>query len=240
MLSRVAAVKAPRTHNRRRVTGSSGRGREGGESEPQRPNMSRRLFHFALLLVIMMVCGGSGAVTAEAAEPSTVSTFEWKEIKDEGGGVTVESLGASGLLKVGSDVFAVAEAQCKETKEGKDNLFFGIASQLLTMETADEPVEALTDPKAKKQLLEKGTSTEVKKVDVSRPTTVLEGNDIYMLVGKYSRKSATGVKERDAVDCGFLLVKGKSVVKKVAVAKESSGAIPKVSLRHLSAGNTNF
>ncbi|EKG01123.1 trans-sialidase, putative, partial [Trypanosoma cruzi] len=41
MLSRVAAVKAPRTHNRRRVTGSSGRRREGGESEPQRPNMSR-------------------------------------------------------------------------------------------------------------------------------------------------------------------------------------------------------
>ncbi|KAF8297782.1 trans-sialidase, putative, partial [Trypanosoma cruzi] len=43
MLSRVAAVMAPRTHNRRRVTGSSGRRREGKESEPQRPNMSRHL-----------------------------------------------------------------------------------------------------------------------------------------------------------------------------------------------------
>ncbi|RNC33059.1 trans-sialidase [Trypanosoma cruzi] len=29
-----------------------------------------------------------------------------------------------------------------------------------------------------------------------------------MLVGKYSRKAATGVQERDAVDRGFLLVKG--------------------------------
>ncbi|KAF8288463.1 trans-sialidase, putative, partial [Trypanosoma cruzi] len=46
MLSRVAAVKAPRTHNRRRVTGSSGRRREGGDSEPKRPNMSRHHFYF--------------------------------------------------------------------------------------------------------------------------------------------------------------------------------------------------
>ncbi|KAF8296462.1 trans-sialidase, putative, partial [Trypanosoma cruzi] len=44
MLSRVAAVMAPRTHNRRGVTGSSGRRREGRESEPQRPNMSRRFY----------------------------------------------------------------------------------------------------------------------------------------------------------------------------------------------------
>ncbi|EAN83217.1 trans-sialidase-like protein [Trypanosoma cruzi] len=65
MLSRVAAVKAPRTHNRRRVTGSSGRRREGRESEPQRPNMSRHLFHFVLLLlVVMMCCGTCGAAAA--------------------------------------------------------------------------------------------------------------------------------------------------------------------------------
>ncbi|KAF8280114.1 trans-sialidase, putative, partial [Trypanosoma cruzi] len=60
MLSRVAAVKAPRTHNRRCVTGSSGRRREGGESEPQGSNMSRRAFTFAvlfLLLLVMMCCG---------------------------------------------------------------------------------------------------------------------------------------------------------------------------------------
>ncbi|KAF8280142.1 trans-sialidase, putative, partial [Trypanosoma cruzi] len=68
MLSRVAAVKAPRTHNRRGVTGSSGRRREGGESEPQRPNMSRRAFTSAalpLLLLVMMCCGTDGAVEAE-------------------------------------------------------------------------------------------------------------------------------------------------------------------------------
>ncbi|ESS55918.1 trans-sialidase [Trypanosoma cruzi Dm28c] len=66
MLSRVAAVMAPRTHNRRRVTGSSGRRREGGESEPQRPSMSRRVFTFAvLLLLFVMMCGAAGSVQAQ-------------------------------------------------------------------------------------------------------------------------------------------------------------------------------
>ncbi|KAF8280014.1 trans-sialidase, putative, partial [Trypanosoma cruzi] len=65
MLSRVAAVKASRTHNRRRVTGSSGRRREGRESEPQRPNMSRHLFTSAvLLLLFVMVCCSTGGAAS--------------------------------------------------------------------------------------------------------------------------------------------------------------------------------
>ncbi|RNC36862.1 trans-sialidase [Trypanosoma cruzi] len=74
MLSRVAAVKAPRTHNRRRVTGSSGRRRGGRESEPQRPNMSRHVFTSAvLLLLVIMMCCGSGAVGAGRWEGVRVS-----------------------------------------------------------------------------------------------------------------------------------------------------------------------
>ncbi|EAN86314.1 trans-sialidase, putative [Trypanosoma cruzi] len=66
MLSRVAAVKAPRTHNRRRVTGSSGRRREGGEGEPQGPNMSRRASTSAvLLLLVVMMCAAAGSVQAQ-------------------------------------------------------------------------------------------------------------------------------------------------------------------------------
>ncbi|RNF02470.1 trans-sialidase [Trypanosoma cruzi] len=67
MLSLVAAVKAPRTQNLRRVTGSSGRRREGGESEPQRPNMSRRVFDstILLLLVTTMCCDTCGATAAK-------------------------------------------------------------------------------------------------------------------------------------------------------------------------------
>ncbi|KAF8284657.1 putative trans-sialidase, Group VI [Trypanosoma cruzi] len=207
MLSRVAAVKAPRTHNRRRVTGSSGRRREGRESEPQRPNMSRHLFYSALLLLVlvMMCCGTGGA--AQDPRQSSESKFEWKDINDVEG-VTVDSLGAPGLLKVGSDVFAVAEAQCKE--EGQDTVFTGIASQLLTMETGKEPKEeVLKDAKKDTQFLEEVTSGKAKKVDVSRPTAVVEGSNIYILVGKHSHEAADTCKaETEKIKSGMLLVKG--------------------------------
>ncbi|KAF8306661.1 trans-sialidase, putative, partial [Trypanosoma cruzi] len=65
MPSRVAAVKAPRTHNRRRVTGSRGKRRKGRESERQRPNMSRRVFTSAVLLLLVLMCCGSGAARAK-------------------------------------------------------------------------------------------------------------------------------------------------------------------------------
>ncbi|RNC38961.1 trans-sialidase [Trypanosoma cruzi] len=199
MLSRVAAVKAPRTHNRCRVTGSSGRRREGGESEPQRPNMSRHRFYSAVLLLVVMVCCGSGAAGV-AGQPS-VSTFKWRGI-NESGGETVDSLGAPSLLKVGNDVFAVAEAQCKNG--GVD--FTGVASQLLTKKTADTPEEVLEKPKDGTQALEKGASEgQKKKVDVSRPTTAVKGNDIYMLVGQHSSKDC---QNSGADGCELLLVKG--------------------------------
>ncbi|KAF8289564.1 putative trans-sialidase, Group VI [Trypanosoma cruzi] len=202
MLSRVAAVKAPRTHNRRRVTGSSGRRREGRESEPPRPNMSLHLFCFALLLLVpVMMCCGTGVAHAEPEGQPSQKKFEWKGITD---GVTVESLGAPGLLKVGSDVFAVAEAQCKKDS----NIFSGIASQIITKDIANKPVGALKDPKDKTQFLEEGTPEDPKKVDVSRPTTIVKGKDIYMLVGKYSPADATDEADDGANDGGLLLVEG--------------------------------
>ncbi|PBJ68784.1 trans-sialidase [Trypanosoma cruzi cruzi] len=184
MLSRVAAVKAPRTHNRRRVTGFSGRRREGRESEPQRPNMSRRVFTSAvlLLLVVMMCCGTGGATQAEVKQ-STDPKFEWKAITE--GEKIVESLSFPGLLKVGSDVFAVAEAQCKENG---NSVFSGIASQLLTMGNDNQPKEVLEDAKKDTLFLEEVASGKEgkKRVDVSRPTAVVNGSDIYMLAGTYS------------------------------------------------------
>ncbi|ESS61193.1 trans-sialidase [Trypanosoma cruzi Dm28c] len=204
MLSRVAAVKAPRTHNRRRVTGSSGRRREGRESEPPRPNMSRHLFCSAvlLLLVVMMCCGSGGA--AEGPEQASERNYKWKVITE---GVTVESLGAPGLINVGSDVFAVAEAQCKKKDENSE--FTGIASQILTIGAEKEKEEVLNEVK-ETQFLEDGTSEDPnnKKVDVSRPTTVVKGNDIYMIVGKYSRAAAG--ENSGAGEWGLLLVKGKA------------------------------
>ncbi|EAN87756.1 putative trans-sialidase, Group V [Trypanosoma cruzi] len=203
MLSRVAAVKAPRTHNRRRVTGSSGRRREGRESEPQRPNMSRRVFASAvlLLLVVMMCCGsGAAGVEEQPADPQ----FKWKGIT---GDEKLESLGVPGLLKVGIDVFAVAEAQWKKD----DVSFTGVASQLLTTKTADTPEELFSDALKETQVLEEGASKDAnKRVDVSRPTTVLKVNDIYMLAGVYTNKvAASGQNAKpDAAQLGLLLVKG--------------------------------
>ncbi|RNF07302.1 trans-sialidase [Trypanosoma cruzi] len=121
--------------------------------------MSRHLFCSAVLLLVVMMCCNAGA--AQAPEQSTVSKFEWKDANDEG--VTLESLGAPGLLNVGSDVFAVAEAQCKN---GESNSFTGIASQLL-METVEKkdsaPVEIMNEAKKYTQLLEEGTTTKNKK-----------------------------------------------------------------------------
>ncbi|RNC40989.1 putative trans-sialidase, partial [Trypanosoma cruzi] len=168
--------------------------------------MSRHLFYSAVLLLVVMVCCGSGEA-AGVAEPSSVSTFEWRGI-NESGGETVDSLGAPSLLKVGNDVFAVAEAQCKK-KEAGDVSFTGVASQPLTTETAETPVEVLKNPEDETQVLEKGASDDAKKkVDVSRPTTVLKGNDIYMLVGAYNKVASSGQDgASDAAQLGLLLVK---------------------------------
>ncbi|ESS55699.1 trans-sialidase [Trypanosoma cruzi Dm28c] len=198
MLSRVAADKAPRTHNRCRVTGSSGRRREGGESERQRPNMSRRVFTSAvpLLLVVMMCCSTCGGVQADEdllVDPK----YKLEDITDG----NLKLFGIPGLLKVGSDVFAVAEVQCKK---GEDT-FTGIASQLLTIKDDNTPEKALKNARVI-QVLEEGVSTEAKKVEVSRPTAVVKGSDIYMLVGKYSGNA--GARESAAAQSGILLVKG--------------------------------
>ncbi|EKF30758.1 trans-sialidase, putative [Trypanosoma cruzi marinkellei] len=218
MLSRVAAVlKAPRTHNRRCVTGSSGRRREGRESERQRPTMSRHLFYSAvlLLLVVMMCCSTGGA--AQVAEPargeelSPRLPFDWRDTTDD---ETVDSLRFPSLVEVDGGVFAVTEAQWKKGEIG----FTGIASELLTL--SDEKPEALDMSKVKVQLLDEcraegeectyektveSAPQSNTKVHVSRPTTVVNGSDIYMLAGNYS---IGGAATSDAVQWGLLLVKG--------------------------------
>ncbi|EKF32141.1 trans-sialidase, putative, partial [Trypanosoma cruzi marinkellei] len=172
--------------------------------------MSRRVFTSAvLLLLVVMMCSGTGmGAAAEDASlergSSTDKLFLWRDKSEE---EKLESLHVPSLVEMDGDVFAVAEAQCKK---GEDDVFTGIASQLITKVTSDKPEEFLKDAKTKTQVLEKGSSEgSNKKVDVSRPTTVVKGNEIYMLVGNYSGKAATGDAQKSgAVDCGLLLVKG--------------------------------
>ncbi|EAN98906.1 putative trans-sialidase, Group V [Trypanosoma cruzi] len=220
MLSRVAAVKAPRTHNRRRVTGSSGGRREGRESEPQRPNMSRHLFYSAvlLLLVVMMCCGTGGAASSKdvpsAPGSSKEERYVWRDVKD---GETVSSLRVPSLVEMDGEVFAVAEAQC--TEAGK-NGFTGIASELLVSADQESLKGELDTTAVKTQVLEEcpsdnanracriadqAVSQGVKRVHVSRPTTVVKGSDIYMLAGNYSWTLNAA---DQAADWGLMLVKG--------------------------------
>ncbi|RNF11887.1 putative trans-sialidase [Trypanosoma cruzi] len=172
--------------------------------------MSRHVFTSAvLLLVVVMICCGSGG-TAQAAEPtsdqesSPSPSFAWR---DTTGDETVSSLRGPSLVEVNGKVFAVAEAQCNN---GETSVFTGIASQLLTMENGNEPKEVLKNAKEKTQVLEEGTSgKEKKKVDVSRPTAVVEGSDIYMLVGKHSHDDADNCQTgTEKIKSGILLVKG--------------------------------
>ncbi|KAF8303483.1 putative trans-sialidase, Group V [Trypanosoma cruzi] len=226
MLSRVAAVMAPRTHNRHRVTGSSGRRREGRESEQQMPNMSRHAFTFAvlLLLVVKMCCGTGRAVKAAEPSPGLGSLpgkhFVWRDTTGE---ETVDSLYAPSLVEVNGKVFAVAEALCKKKNEGEGNYYFTeIASELL--ELSGENPKMLNLSKLKTQTLEKCSSEDGKcpsrstnragsqsfhSVRVSRPTTVVKGNGIYMLAGKYIRENVAVCRVgADAASWGLLLVKG--------------------------------
>ncbi|PWV07062.1 putative trans-sialidase, Group VIII [Trypanosoma cruzi] len=210
MLSRVAAVKAPRTHNRRRVTVSSGRRREGRESEPQRPNMSRLHFYSAVLLLVLLMCCGSGAAAAGGSKTrntidpftgtTSISFANWKEFNGDGSKIT--SLRVPGLVKVGDDVFVVSEAQCGE-KNGAGSCA-GIVSKHLNISGYSMDISTSDVSLFRMQLVDTAASS-FETTEVLRPTTVVIGNSVYMLVGKYSHteKQVEGTNER-----GLLLVKG--------------------------------
>ncbi|PBJ74489.1 trans-sialidase [Trypanosoma cruzi cruzi] len=221
MLSRVAAVMAPRTHNRRSVTGSSGRRREGRESERQRPSMSRHLFCSAvLLLVVMMCCNTGGAAFNEKklsdSEPSKRKLFGWRDTTDEG---TVNLLFFPSLVEVNGDVFAVFEALFTRGVEG---VFTGIASELLALTGDQQARKELDKNKMETQVLRECSSDDEKcatqavddsvsesgaQAHVSKPTTVVHGSDIYMLAGTYNLDGAAA--EEDITgEWGLLLARG--------------------------------
>ncbi|KAF8285914.1 putative trans-sialidase, Group II [Trypanosoma cruzi] len=138
MLSRVAAEKAPRTHNRRRVTGSSGRRREGRESGHQRPNMSRHVFaSAALLLFFVTVCCGSGGAHAVKSKSGAVQLAQeidffvpnkTQVLSRHGTGETgvKEAFASPSLVRAGEVMVAIAEGLFEYN--GHENNLFGIWS----------------------------------------------------------------------------------------------------------------
>ncbi|EKG00243.1 trans-sialidase, putative, partial [Trypanosoma cruzi] len=142
-----------------------------------------------------------GAAKAKGSSPE--KPFHWRDLKKDG--ETMSSLRVPVLVEVNGGVFAVAEAQCKKNEK----VFTGIASQLLTNAADNQREEVLKDAKKDTQVLEEVTSTGKKEVDVSRPTAVVEGDSIYMLVGKHSHEDAATCKATtDTIKSGMLLVKG--------------------------------
>ncbi|KAF8288755.1 putative trans-sialidase, Group VIII [Trypanosoma cruzi] len=218
MLSRVAAVMAPRTHNRRGVTGSSGRRREGGESEPPRPNMSRHHFCSALpllILVVMMCCGAGGAAAADGSktrntiDPFTgttpISFANWKVFKEEGSKIT--SLRVPSLVEVQGHVFAIAEARCKDGDKCSEVGFTGIASKYLGLSGVADPTEFSTADASifGTDLLKEGSEVISTRNGIARPTTLVLGESVYMLLGNQNHKKPQVEGKNEPA---LLLVKG--------------------------------
>ncbi|KAF8292261.1 putative trans-sialidase, Group II [Trypanosoma cruzi] len=200
MLSRVAAVKAPRTHNRRRVTGSSGRRREGRESEPQRPNMSRHHFYSAvLLLLVVMVCGGSGAAHAvernsgDLQMPQEIAMFlpnMTHVVPKSGGEGKVKDLFASpALVRAGGVMIAFVEGRTKN-KRSPEVIDLSssdiVAGYIKAPETWQSLVAEVTKDDWKAHTVLESANNSKYRVGVARlPTGITRGNKVFLLVGSY-------------------------------------------------------
>nr|AAD13334.1 sialidase homolog [Trypanosoma cruzi] len=170
--------------------------------------MSRHLFCTAVLLIVVMICCGCGAAHAEQAgatvDPFTgttpISFANWKGFNEARRKIT--SLRAPGLVKVGEDVFAVAEAQCGE--ENGAGSCAGIVSKHLNI--SGDPMDISTsDISLFCMQLGDTAANNFGTTEVLRPTTLVFGNSVYMLLGNQSHTKTQFQGENER---GLLLVKG--------------------------------
>ncbi|KAF8289386.1 putative trans-sialidase, Group II [Trypanosoma cruzi] len=207
MLSRVAAaVKAPRTHNRRRVTGSCGRRREGRESEPQRTNMSRRVFNFAMLLLLVttMCCATCGATPAKENDGNSdlrsVQELQWVDlfvpqttpVLPEGGGTSGtkwNSFAAPSLVSAGGVIAAFAEGYVYGHYDTDDVLIKHFSSDVVA-EYIDSSWDWSTlagkvrESTWKPHTVLGTTDGANNRVGILlNPTTTMKGNKVFLLAG---------------------------------------------------------
>ncbi|RNF00426.1 trans-sialidase [Trypanosoma rangeli] len=171
--------------------------------------MSWNLFSYLvlLLLFVLLTCCGSqaaGSIPGTAVNSFTGTTpitdAKWEEMQCVEG--SFRSLRAPSLVEVDGAVLAVAEAQCKNGSGS----FTGILSQHLKgigPEPTEIPMGAGTSS-FHTQLLKEGDN-EMR--DTVRPTTIVSGNGVYMLLGSCSRATLES-KEADRSECKIMLVKG--------------------------------
>ncbi|EAN83353.1 trans-sialidase, putative [Trypanosoma cruzi] len=172
--------------------------------------MSRHLFCSAVLLLVVVLCGTSGAAHAVQTKTDvdpftgigwTSSQWEAPTKVNE----TLFSLRVPSLVEVNNNVFFVAEALCKEKGESCSRA--GIASRHLDL-TDDKPTEILTQDTSLVVQFPEGVATgAVEAKDTMRPTTVVAGDSVYMLLRNQSVTPSVD-KLANARDWGLLLVKG--------------------------------
>ncbi|PBJ68577.1 trans-sialidase [Trypanosoma cruzi cruzi] len=206
MLSRVASVKALRTHNRRGVTGSSGRRREGRESEPPRPNVSRHVFSFAILLLLVttMCCATCGATPARESDGNSdlrsVEELQWVDLfvskttsvlpED---GVTLEakwdSFASPSLVSAGGVIAAFAEGYVYGQYNTDDVLIKHFSSDVVA-EYIDSSwnwstlVGKVSESTWKAQTVLDTTDGTKDRVGILlNPTTTTKGNKVFLLAG---------------------------------------------------------
>ncbi|PBJ73024.1 trans-sialidase [Trypanosoma cruzi cruzi] len=199
MLSRAAAVKAPRTHNRRRVTGSSGRRREGGESEPQRPNMSRRVFTSAVLLLLLVIicCGPCEAADAVEGKSGAVQLPKWVDIfvpekthvlpKEGSESGVKKAFAAPSLVSAGGVMVAFAEGLFGHNVHGYD--LFGIrpyeilAGYIKAAESWPPIVAEVNASTWRAHTVIGSRNGNDRLCFLYRPTAVARENKVFLLVG---------------------------------------------------------
>ncbi|EAN97712.1 trans-sialidase-like protein [Trypanosoma cruzi] len=223
MLSRVAAVKAPRTNNRRRVTGSRGRRREGGESEPPRLNMSRRVFTSAvlLLLVTTMCCATCGATPARENDGNSdlrsVEGLQWVDlfvpqttpVLPEGGGTPGtkrDSFVSPSLVNAGGVIAAFARGIINAQYTVDDVLIKPISSDVVA-EYIDSSwdwstlVEKVSESTWKAHTVLDTTDGTNRVGDVFNPTATTKGNKVFLLATSYDVLNQSGGSwKRDSLD----------------------------------------
>ncbi|RNE96005.1 trans-sialidase, partial [Trypanosoma rangeli] len=207
------------------------------------PKMSWYLLSYSvlLLLFVLLTCCGSqaaGSIPGTAINLFTGTTpitgAKWEEMQCVEG--SFRSLRVPSLVEVDGAVFAVAEAQCKNGV----NSFTGIMSRHLKgigSKPTEIPMGAGTGS-FHTQLLKEGDKG---MKDTMRPTTIVSGNNVYVLLRSCSRATQE-TREADRSGCKLLLVKGsvtEAGEKKVRWG-ETHAMYPDTrvrgSLTHLSAG----
>ncbi|PWV14020.1 putative trans-sialidase, Group II [Trypanosoma cruzi] len=222
MLSRVAAVMAPRTHNRRRVTGSSGRRREGRESEPQRPNMSRHLFTFAALLLVVMMCRATCGATAAKendgdSDLRSVQGLQWVDlfvpqttpVLSKGGGTPGtkwDSFASPSLVSAGGVIAAFAEGRVYAEYAVNGKVLKPLSSDFVAKYIDSSwnwstLVEKVSESTWKAHTVLDATDGTNRVGVVFNPTTTTKGNKVFLLATSYDMLNESGGSwKRDSLD----------------------------------------